>query len=141
MSNTDVTVKTTLAERIADRIAGLLPIKDHSQVVRVDATAAHSYEYLGKGRVVAVNNPERQKSIEAKGRELRDARDARINGAGAVRDQKLSEARRSHSKEIAAIEQEHASAATTATAEYEKAEQAMLALFAMPPADVAKVEG
>ena len=141
MTSTDTPIKTTLAERIADRLAGLLPIKDHSQVVRVDATAAHSYEYLGKGRVVAVNNPERQKAIEAKGRELRDARDARINGAGAVRDQKRADAKARYDAEIKAIEAEHASSATVAYAEYASGEQAMLALFAMPPADVAKVEG
>ena len=139
MSNTDVTIKTTLAERIADRLAGLLPIKDHSQVVRVDATR-HRFVKRSGGIWVELN-PLREDACGQRYREIVRARDDRVNNAGAVRDAGLKAAKAEYELRVAEIEKMHRETADVATREFKAAEQALLNEFAMPPADVAKVEG
>lgn len=132
---TTATIKpVTRVERALDYALSLFADPKETTVVRADAALAHAFEYSGNGKIVVRVNPARQQILDAKGRELRAAREERVNSAGAVREQKLKANKAAYEAAVAEIEAENRNIVAIADAEYEKAEQALLAEYAAPPA-------
>lgn len=129
--------KQTLTERAIDYALATFKRVDSDPVpLREDASTAHGFTYSGGGKIVVRVNPARQAILDQRRRDLRVARDEKVNGAGKIRDNALLVAKAIYDKAVAEIEQTHRNAAGNATLDFERAEQALLAEFSLPPQSV-----